>query len=192
MASLSFMTIEVDKKTLDDVKYMLDTVKNGAETAIMRAANDTATTARSRIVKTVSERVNLLQKRIREDTNIEKANLSKLDARAIIYRRQVPLVEFPHITSFVGTSVSVRKDRNAELYRHRFKATMRSGHVGIYERRMRGSGRPYPRLPIDEALGPGIGNVFHYNDEQIVFSDMMDLFQKNVFDRATYILSQAR
>ena len=80
--------------------------------------------------------------------------------------------------------------RGAELYRHRFKATMRSGHVGIFERRLK-SGRPVRRLPIDEALGPGIGNVFHFNDEQVVFADMMDLFQQRVLARAEYLLSRA-
>ena len=186
------LSVEIDKKTLDEVRYMLDTVKNGAETAIRRAANDTAVTARSRVVDTVYSRLNLKKTRIRANTNVLKASFGSLTAKAVILTKPIPLVEYPYLTSFIGTSVSVRKSRPAELYRHRFVAKMSSGHVGIYERRLLPSGRIAGRLPIDEQAGPGIGNVFHNNDEDAVFGDMMTLFQQRVLDRAVYLLSQAR
>jgi len=187
-----FLSIEIDEKTLDEVKFMLNTVKNGADTAIRRAANDTAVTARSRVVDTVYSRVNLKKARIRKNTSVLKAKFGSLTAKVVIFTKPIPLVEFPYITSFVGTSVSVRKSRPAELYRHRFVAKMPSGHVGIFERRLLSGGRSAGRLPIDEQVGPGIGNIFHHNDEDVVFGDMMELFQKRVLDRAVYLLSQAK
>jgi len=199
-----FLSVEIDEKTLDEVKFMLDTVKNGADTAIRRAANDTAVTARSRVVDTVYSRVNLKKARIRKNTSVLKAKFGSLTAKVVIFTKPIPLVEFPYITSFVGTSVSVRKSRPAELYRHRFVAKMPSGHVGIFERRQGIFGgavhfgkkisfsKPVGRLPIDEQAGPGIGNIFHHNDEDVVFGDMMELFQKRVLDRAVYLLSQAK
>ena len=64
--------------------------------------------------------------------------------------------------------------------------------VGIFERKMNTfTGKPYRRLPIEEQAGPAIGNVFHYNDEQKLFNEMMLLFQKRVIDRADFILRKA-
>jgi hypothetical protein len=64
--------------------------------------------------------------------------------------------------------------------------------VGIFERKMLPSGKITGRLPIEEQAGPGIGNVFHFNDEAVVFDDMMALFQQRVLDRAVFLLSQAK
>ena len=190
---MAFIEISVDQKTLDDVNFMLDTVKNGAKKAIVRAANQTAVTARSRIVKVTSDRLHLLQKRIREDTRVTKTNSVERGAKVNISRKPIPLVEFPHLASFVGLSVTVRKTRQAEFYRHRFVARMPSGHTGIFERAIsnRSNKLFVDRLPIDEAVGPAIGNVFHFNDEQKLFSDMMELFQQRVIERAEFILSRA-
>lgn len=189
---MAFLSIEVDEKTLNDVKFMLDTVKNGAEKAIIRAANQTAVTARSRVVKTTNERLYLTQKRIREETRVTKTNTVKVGASVHISRKALPLVDFPHITSFVGLSVTVRRARAAEFYRHRFVARMPSGHVGIFERRFSSkTGKPAGRLKIDEVPGPSIGMVFHSNDEKKLFDEMMILFQERVIARAEFLLSKA-
>ena len=189
---LQFVTVRVDKKSLDEVRNLLSTVRNGAETAIRRAANDTAVTARSRIVKRVSTRLHLTQTRIRKDTSILRAKFGSLVAKAVIFRRPIPLIEFPHLQSIVGVSVEVRKSRAPEFYRHRFIAQMRSGHIGIFERRLNQStGRRYGRLPVEEQAGPAIGNVFWQNDEREIMADLMVLFQQRVIARAEFILSKA-
>jgi hypothetical protein len=192
MASASFVSIEVDNKTLDEVKFMLATVKNGARDAIRLAANQTAVTARSEIAKTVASRIQLTQTRIKKDTHIQKAKFGATSAQVIIFKKLIPLVDFPHTVRLRGgISVGIRKGRARELFRHQFKATMRSGHVGIFERRMLPSGRIARRLPIDEGFGPHIGEVFHANDEQRVFSEMMALFQKNLIQKAEFLLKKA-
>lgn len=190
MASFDFITVEVEKKTLDEVKFMLAAVEGGAAKAIIRASNDTAVTARAKIVDKTFARLHLKKARVRENTSVFKTNTLTIGARAVIFKRPIPLVEFPHITSFVGLSVEVRKNKGPDFFRHRFKAQMRSGHTGLFERALR-NGDPVGRLPIDETYGPAIGNVFHHNDEAELFDEMMLLFQKRVLARAEFILKSA-
>jgi hypothetical protein len=188
----SFVSIEVDNKTLDEVKFMLATVKNGARDAIRLAANQTAGTARSEIAKTVASRIQLTQTRIKKDVRIRKASFTKTTAEVWILSKFVPLIDFPHTVRLRGgINVGIRKGRARELFRHKFEATMSTGHRGIFERRMFASGKVAGRLPIDESFGPRIGSVFHANDEQRVFSEMMALFQKNLIQKAEFLLKKA-
>jgi hypothetical protein len=190
MGSFNFIKLEVDKKTIDDVKNMLSAVLGGAEKAIIRAANDTAVTARSRIVDTVYSRLNLKKTRIRDNTNVFKTNDAKRGATAVIYNQPVRLIEYPYIPSIVGLSVHMRRDAGAELFRHRFEATMPSGHFDLFERSIR-QGKPVGRLPIDKTYGLSIGKTFHFYDEKKLVEEMATLFQQRVLDRAIYILSRA-
>jgi hypothetical protein len=188
---MSFISIEVDGKTLDEVKFMLATVKNGAERAIIQASNRTAITARSRVVKTTASRLNLLQKRIKEETRVIPTKSASIGARVQISRKAIPLIDFPHLESFIGVSVAVRRSGPDRVYKHRFISQMRSGHVGIFERRLRSSGVPVGRLKIDEKAGPSIGMVFHFEDEKKLFDEMMLLFQQRVIARAENLLRRA-
>lgn len=190
MASFDFIKVEVEQKTLDDVKFMLASVEGGAAKAIIRASNDTAVTGRSRIVDKTFARLHLKKARVRENTSVFKTNNLNIGARAVIFKRPIPLIEFPHITSFVGLSVEVRKNKGPDFFRHRFKAQMRSGHVDLFERALR-NGEPVGRLPIDKTWGPSIGNVFHHNDEEELFKELMLLFQKRVMARAEFILKSS-
>jgi hypothetical protein len=58
----------------------------------------------------------------------------------------VPLVAYPHRQTRKGVAVEVNKGRRS-IVPGAFKATMRSGHKGVYKRRGR------ERLPISELLG---------------------------------------
>lgn len=198
MPALSFVTVEVDKKTLDEVKNMLSTVRNGVATALKRAADQTAATAREEIVRTTQSRLHLPYTRIKQNTGVFKARFGSTTAWAVIYRRQIPMVDFPHLFSpIIGTSVSIRKENGPEIRRHSFKATMKSGHVGIFERGIGKLGdsnageEPAGRLHIDEQYGPSIGNVFHYNDEAEVMRRMAAVFSLRLLARAEYLLSRA-
>lgn len=183
--------IEIDPNDLAEVQFMLATVKNGAETAIMRAANDTAVTARSRIVDTAYARLNLKKAEIRESTNVIKAFPGNLKATAYIMKKHIPLFKYPHLASYVGVSVAMRKSSPSTIFRHKFLATMKSGHTGIFERDYV-NGKAVKRLPIEEGFGLKVGEVFHYNDEEAVFADMQDLFSKRLLERADYLLSSSK
>ena len=195
MAAQPF-TIEIDKQQLADARAMLDgfvgtAISNkGSEAAIQRSLSRTIDHAQSSVVKRVAQEVNLLQKNIRPYTRKVKPNYTTLSGKVIISANAIPLVDFPHITSLIGTSVSVRKARPAELFRHRFKATMRSGHVGIFERRLKG-GTPVARLPVDETYGPSPGRVFYENGNPDM-EEIADFFARQLDHEVEYILSQAK
>jgi hypothetical protein len=190
--ALSIVSVEIDGKTLDEVKFMLATVKNGAANALRLAANDTAKAAQTRIVKTIATRIQLSQKRIRKDTGVFKANRGQTTAYTYILNKFLPLKDFPHtVRARGGINVGIRKGDPRELFRHMFKATMASGHIGIWERRKFPSGKIAGRLPIEERYGPRMGEVFHANDEKKVFDEMMILFQERLLQKAVFLLNKA-
>ena len=185
------LSIEIDKEQLADVKYMLSTVKNGARDAIRRAANRTATTAQSRVVKKIYETMSLTQKRIRQDTKILRANYTNLTAKVSVSGKPIPLIEFTHGKQLKsGINVTVRRG-NKVKYRHRFIAEMSSGHIGIFERKLLTGGIRAGRLPIEEQFGPSTAMVFHFNGEDIVFADSMQIFEKNLDAEINFILTKA-
>lgn len=188
--------IEINQQQLDDVRKLLDgfvgtaVSGKGSEAAIQRSLSKTIDHAQSSVIKRVYEEVNLLQKDIRPYTRTVKPNYSDLSGKVIIDRQHIPLVDFPHITSFIGTSVSVRKSRPAEFFRHRFEARMLSGHLGIFERRLK-DGRPVRRLPIDETFGPSVGMVFFENGDPDM-EEIADFFARTMDHEVDFILSQAK
>lgn len=185
------LTIEIDKQQLADVNFMLSTVKNGARDAIRRAANRTATTARSRVVKKIAETMTLTQKRIRQDTKILRANFSNLTAKVSVSGKPIPLINFKHGSQLkTGINVEVRRGQKVK-YKHRFIAQMPTGYTGIFERALLASGKPVGRLPIEEIYGPSTAMVFHFNGEKIVFDDAMLIFQKNLDAEINFILTKA-
>lgn len=188
-------SVAIDESQLADARKLLDgfigtaVSGKGSEAAIQRALSKTIDHAQSRVVKRVYQEVNLLQKEIKPYTRTVKPNYSNLTGKVIIDRKSIPLVDFPYITSFVGTSVSVRKARPAELFRHRFLATMPSGHKGIFERALK-NGTPVKRLPIDETYGPSPGMVFYENGNPDM-EEIADFFARTLDHEVEYILSQA-
>ena len=190
MAS-TVLSVEVNEEQLAAVQYMLSTVKNGARDAIRRAANKTATTAQSRVVKKLYETMSLTQKRIRQDTKILRANFKNLTAKVSVSSKPIPLIEFTHgLQLKSGINVTVRRG-NKVKYRHRFIAKMSSGHIGIFERELLFAGKSVGRLPIEEKFGPGTAIVFHFNGEDIVFADSAQIFEKNLDAEINFILTKA-
>lgn len=189
------LSVSIDQAQLADVRKLLDgfvgtaTSEKGSEAAIRRSLNKTIDHAQSSVVKRVASEINLLQKNIRPLTRTIKANYTSLSGRVVISRHAIPLVDFPYIASFVGTSVSIRRSRPAELFRHRFPATMTSGHTGIFERRLL-NGTPVGRLPIDETYGPAPGTVFYFNSDADM-AEIADFFARTLDHEVEFILSQA-
>ena len=201
MAEQSFFSIEIDKKTLDEVKTMLSAVKNGARDALRIAANKTDETARSRAVKKVNETVTLTQKRIREETKLKRANYTNLSSKVTISGKPIPLIEFKHGKQLKsGINITVRRGKK-EKWAHVFVAQMSSGHTGIFGRReyylstrKRGNVLPHgyvSRLEIDEKFGPSTPLVFHFNGEDEVWEEAAILFQKKVLEQAIFLLNKA-
>lgn len=71
--------------------------------------------------------------------------------------KPIPLVDFPNRQTKKGVSVAVNKGRRT-LVLSAFRATMKSGHTGIFKR------RAAKRLPIDELFSTRVSDVFRDAD----------------------------
>lgn len=190
MAS-QLLSVEVDKKTLAEVEYMLSTVKFGVNDALRIAANKTGETARSRVVKKIAETLTLTQKRIKQDTKLYRANFGNLTSKVAVKSKPIPIIDFKHgVQTKTGINVTVRKG-NRVKYRHQFIAKMSNGHVGIFERKLLAGGRAVARLPIEEQYGPSIALVFHSNGEDEVFKEMAELYPRKLLEQAVFLLNKA-
>ena len=195
------LSVEVDEKTLAEVKFMLNTVRYGAEDALRIAANKTGETAKSRVVKKIAETLTLTQKKIQEDTKLVRAYYGNLSSKVTVKGKPIPLVDFKHGKQLrSGINIEVRRGQK-EKWGHVFVAQMASGHTGIFgrkkyadSRKKRGSVLPHgyvARLEIEEKYGPSTALVFHHNGEYETFDEMAILFQKKVLEQAIYLLNKA-
>jgi len=185
------LSVEIDKQTLDQVKYMLDTVKFGVNDALRIGANKTAETAQSRVVKSLATNLTLTQKRLKSDTELVRARFENLSSKVIVKSKPIPIIDFKHGTQLrTGINVEVRPTQKVK-YKHRFIATMASGHTGIFERKSLSSGKRAGRLPIEEQFGPSTALVFHYNGEQEVMKEMSELYPQKVLEQAVFLLNKA-
>ena len=185
------LSVEIDKKTLDEVKYMLDTVKYGVNDALRIGANKTAETAQSRVVKSLASDLTLTQKKLKADTKLVRAYYENLSSKVIVKSKPIPIIDFRHGTQLKsGINVTVRPNAKVK-YKHRFIAQMASGHIGIFERKLLPSGRPVSRLPIEEQFGPSTALVFHHNGEDEVMKEMSLLYPQKVLEQAVFLLNRA-
>ena len=88
------LSVEIDKKTLDEVKYMLDTVRYGVNDALRIGANKTAETAQSRVVKSLASDLTLTQKKLRADTELVRAYYENLSSKVIVKSKPIPIIDF--------------------------------------------------------------------------------------------------
>ena len=195
------LSVEIDKQTLDQVKYMLDTVKFGVNDALRIGANKTAETAQSRVVKSLASDLTLTQKKLRADTKLVRAYYENLSSKVIIKSKPIPIIDFKTGKQLKsGINIEVRPGKKVK-YAHRFVAEMSSGHIGIFNRKKyansrkkRGSVLPHgyvSRLEIEEKFGPSTALVFHYNGEDEVMREMSLLYPQKVLEQAVFLLNRA-
>jgi hypothetical protein len=159
----------------------------------MRALNRTAASAKTMAVRSIAADLGIAQKRIKENVTVDKAYPEKLTAtlsarkggpgvvegRGKSQRRgRIPLLEFhargPVPSRGKGGGVRYNLPGGRGVAPHAFIATMRSGHVGVFQRipgtqmTARATGmasslrlhRMWKREKIVELYGPSIPRVF--------------------------------
>ena len=195
------LSVEIDKKTLDEVKFMLSTVRYGVNDALRIGANKTAETAQSRVVKSLASDLTLTQKKIKADTELVRAYYENLSSKVIVKSKPIPIIDFKTGAQLKsGINIEVRRGKKVK-YAHRFIAEMSSGHIGIFNRKKyadsrKKRGRPTTsgyvgRLEIEEKFGPSTALVFHYNGEDEVMKEMSELYPKKLLEQAIYLLNKA-
>lgn len=193
------VSVSVNDAQRRDLEETLAHIKNGAARALTVGINRTGTTGKSRITRRLTSILALKRKQIADVIKWAKANFDTLEGKIIINRKGIPLYEFsprptqPGKTKAAGVSVKVKKQEPRKVLAHTFIAQMKSGHVGIFERRGRGNKRS-PRLPIDERFGPTPLGVFANAPgvAQEELSALGDILRKNVASQVDRLLNRRK
>jgi hypothetical protein len=124
------------------------------EAAAVRSLNRAATTVRAEASRRIRDRYNLKVSVIKNDLRLVRARRGELEAQVIARGAPIPLIQFGARQTRAGVSVQVVRSNPRSILRRVFVARMKSGHVGVYERRGKS------RLPIDERYTIGVPTMF--------------------------------
>lgn len=194
------VSVAVSPAQLADLRQTLAGVTNGVPRVLVGAINKTLLTGRSRIVKRIGQEIELKQKVIRESVGIRRAKGGESPQGAITFsRKPIPLAKFSPQPSQpgkgrgrVGVTVKVRKGKR-ETLRGTFVARMKSGHLGVFERKGRGAARA-KRGPIIERYGPTVIGVFQgapgVAAEEI--AALAPVLQKNIASQVDRLLARRK
>jgi hypothetical protein len=191
------VTVSISEAQRAELADVLAGVKNGAAKASAAAINRTLTTGRSRIVRRVRAEVNIKAKDAREAVRIRKATAAGTpEGFIVLSKRPIPLYDFGAKPGKRGVSVKVRKRAGREVLRGTFVAAMRSGHKGVFERKLVGGpgGRRVGRLPIVERHGPSLLGVFT-GAPGVAAEELAaigDVLQKNLASQVDRLLGRKR
>ena len=205
---LPTVSIQLDRQSAIDLQATLGGIKNGARKAITVGINKTLTTGRSIVVKRLAAEIELKQRQIRETIAIKKANFSTLEGRLVVTKAKLSLMDFKPIPKVPGrnkgkgakgggVSVKTRKGKPREMLKGTFIARMKSGHVGVYERRRmggKGVGKRHARLPIQERFGPTPAGVLAKAPGviQSVMNEVAPVLQKNILSQVDRLLKRPK
>lgn len=122
------------------------------QAAVRRALRKAGSTAlrdmNAEATKRIRARKRLAPKYIKRAITMQRkgATIENAEWALKVSGEPVPLVAYPHRQTRRGVSVEVNRGKRT-LVRGTFKATMKSGHIGIFRRRGKA------RLPIQELFG---------------------------------------
>jgi hypothetical protein len=120
------------------------------------AINDTAKNAQVEAAQQLAPMMGLPSRDVKAAFSIQPATPDHLAGALVARGRAIPMIKFRPRASRRG--VSIRIAGKTEVYRHAFIATVRHGHVGVFERKGR------ERLPIRELYGPSITGMLKRSD----------------------------
>lgn len=146
--------IEFDETQLESAKIILAGIPTGVQRAAASALNRAVDGARGAAVRKARSEYIITAKRIRDTMKINRASMSNLQASVVSRGRPIALSYFKFKPGTVPTkrmknpvSVQVRRDGGGTITGG-FVAMMKSGHVGVFNRRGMES------YPIDQRYGP--------------------------------------
>lgn len=128
--------IAVSTSDLEYARATLDGIANGAPIAIRSAINDTLKSGRAEWVRATKEHLNTTAAEIRKRISIsDRPTAFSLTGTLTAKNQPIRFEEFkPRWTKAGGVNVTGIKDLGPTIFPHGFKATMKSGHQGVYQR----------------------------------------------------------
>lgn len=202
--SQPFVGITIDEAQYADLQAQLSHIKDGAPRAVTRAINRTLTTGVAQIARELGGVLNVKIGTLKEAISIAKATFSNLLGIISISRRPIPLIDVKGARATKkGVVAQVRKDKPKLVLKHSFKAKMKSGHQGFYQRvkgrdkggrlTKRGIAR---RLPIEEHFAGSALGLFGVDATTAlakrVLSALYDIFMKNLASQIDGLLGRRR
>jgi hypothetical protein len=131
------------------------------------ALNETVTNAEGEVAQQLEPMMGGLPARdVEAAFSIQPASTGHLEAALVVRGKAIPMIRFaPQVSRTSG--VSIRIAGKVETYHRAFRATVRHGHVGIFERKGR------ERLPIRELYGPSVPGMMKRTDVLPVVMDTL-------------------
>ena len=205
-------TVTLNTDDVNSLNASLSAIKLGSKGAIIAATNDSLSGIKTESARLIGAKVTAKAAVIKKHFGINKMTIK--DMTAGIDCSGLPLYLDAYSTRQVNKGVSVQIFKKTKRYTlpHAFKATMRSGHTGVFWREDTRRGvkfsvgkrikLPPPnlgsllnkyQLPIKELYGPRIPDIF--DDDDIIDTVLLHA-SKRFDDRLDYhtdrLLAKAR
>lgn len=183
---INFSSNELVKKLIDEMPGELQKI-----------TNDIATRARKRAIELLSERYTLKKSAFTEGVRVRKANSTDLEATITASGYRLGIAKFQNEQTPSGITYTVVRGQQKEIASG-FKATMKSGHVGVFKRkgnkfiptkgsyagriatRGRNKGQPIMRQKIAEQYRISVAEMFGSQAIQ----EQLDAFIQEEFIKA--------
>ncbi|MFM0243794.1 phage tail protein [Paraburkholderia sediminicola] len=165
--------------------------------AVIRALNKTATQARTAAsVEVRGAGYNIKASAIKKSFVIKRASRGNLVVVLTATGARIPLINYGARQTKSGVSFSVKNGR--KTMRHAFIATMKSGHIGVFERTGKGHKKVVRNgktvrtgLPIKELLGPSIPqSLANEAVEKALMAKIRSVFPKILEHELAFIASK--
>jgi hypothetical protein len=196
------------------VGQMLNDSQPKIRQALRSAVSETLNFGRTLIGRRIREHLNLKAGDVRKAIKISKRpSGSNVDGIISLDYQPMALAKFgARYTRSKGTTVTIVKDRGPQTFAKMFKASMASGHTGIFQRiknepkrrAQRGSyanrlikrgprkGQPILRQPIKEGYGVAVMRAFEMAPgmEAEILAEMQQKLRERVRSKIDWILSK--
>ncbi len=176
-------------KALDRATRLLAGIPGGiqkaAESALKRAATSGRASAAKEVSKDYTLKTSDFKKYTKSSQHVQKLG-DEISVGLNFRGYHVPLIRFnAKITSSGQYRVQVKRSSSGEIFKHVFRATMSSGHIGLFERY--GSSR----LPINQKMGPSVPQMMGANQTlaNSVGNNVRKVFEERIDHEITAILN---
>lgn len=211
----AFVSIQVSDEAIQWLKGALPAKQ--VRQALFQAVKRTTKTGATQINRRVRAEINISKKYADRAIRVFDPKGDNPVGVVSISRRSIPLIAYrPRVSKRGGVRVTIGKGKPAVVFRHAFKATVRTkgeagvhdGHEGIFGRtrhlptkgRNAGKGKLTPRgfagrLAIKEAMGPSVLSVLGEQGTTRVAQEELaklhDVLQKNLDSQVNRFLNRS-
>lgn len=176
-------------KALDRATKLLAGIPGGVEKAASSSISRAATSGTAAVAREVHKEYALgtsdFKKYTKSSQRIQKSG-DEISVGLSFRGFHIPLIRFnAKITSSGLYRVQVKRNAAGETFRHVFRATMSSGHIGLFER------YGTSRLPIKQKFGPSVPQMMGANPElaNTVGDNVRKVFEERMEHEVTALLN---